>query len=118
MNFADIKINENIKKSLNELNFIKTTEIQSEAIPFLLKNKKDLIALAQTGTGKTAAFGIPIVNQIISEENHTQSIILCPTRELCIQITSKITHNESKTMQKHKKDKRIRYHRAIFEKWN
>ena len=87
MNFADIKINENIKKSLKELNFIKTTEIQSEAIPFLLKNKKDLIALAQTGTGKTAAFGIPIVNQIISEENHTQSIILCPTRELCIQIT-------------------------------
>ena len=87
MNFADNKSNENIKKSLNELNFIKTTEIQSEAIPFLLKNKKDLIALAQTGTGKTAAFGIPIVNQIISEENHTQSIILCPTRELCIQIT-------------------------------
>ena len=50
MNFSDIKINEKIKKSLDELNFIKTTEIQSEAIPFLLKNKKDLIALAQTGT--------------------------------------------------------------------
>tara|TARA_B100001057_G_scaffold485965_1_gene566386 strand:- start:3569 stop:5206 length:1638 start_codon:yes stop_codon:yes gene_type:complete len=87
MNFSDIKINDKIKKSLNDLNFIKTTEIQSEAIPFLLESKKDLIALAQTGTGKTAAFGIPIINQVVGEENHTQSIILCPTRELCIQIT-------------------------------
>ena len=87
MNFSEININENIKKSLIELNFIKTTEIQSEAIPFLLENKEDLIALAQTGTGKTAAFGIPIINKILQEENFTQCIILCPTRELCIQIT-------------------------------
>ena len=87
MNFSEIKINENIKKSLVELNFISTTEIQSETIPFLLENKTDLIALAQTGTGKTAAFGIPVINQIVDKEKYTQCIILCPTRELCIQIT-------------------------------
>ena len=87
MNFSEININDNIKKSLVELNFINTTEIQTEAIPFLLENKTDLIALAQTGTGKTAAFGIPIIQQIICKENYTQCIILCPTRELCIQIT-------------------------------
>ncbi len=87
MNFSEIKINNNIKKSLVELNFITTTEIQTAAIPFLLENNTDLIGLAQTGTGKTAAFGVPIIEKIIEKENHTQSIILCPTRELCIQIT-------------------------------
>ena len=87
MNFSEIKINDNIKKALIELNFITTTEIQTETIPFLLENKTNLIALAQTGTGKTAAFGVPIIHQIITKENYTQCIILCPTRELCIQIT-------------------------------
>ena len=86
MNFSEIKINSNIKKSLTELNFVTTTQIQTEAIPFLLENKIDLIALAQTGTGKTAAFGIPVIDQIILKNNYTQCIILCPTRELCIQI--------------------------------
>ena len=87
MNFSEIKINDNIKKALVELNFITTTEIQTEAIPFLLENETDLIALAQTGTGKTAAFGVPVIQKIIVKENYTQSIILCPTRELCMQIT-------------------------------
>ena len=86
MNFSEIKIHSNIKKSLTELNFVTTTQIQTEAIPFLLENKIDLIALAQTGTGKTAAFGIPVIDQIILKNNYTQCIILCPTRELCIQI--------------------------------
>ena len=71
MLFSDIKINENIKKSLNELGFLKTTEVQTEAIPFILENNTDLIALAQTGTGKTAAFGIPIIEQINIEKIHT-----------------------------------------------
>ena len=87
MLFSDIKINENIKKSLDELGFLKTTEVQTEAIPFILENNTDLIALAQTGTGKTAAFGIPIIEQINIEKKYTQCIVLCPTRELCIQIT-------------------------------
>ncbi len=87
MLFSAIKINENIKKSLDELGFLKTTKVQTEAIPFILENNTDLIALAQTGTGKTAAFGIPIIEQINIEKKYTQCIVLCPTRELCIQIT-------------------------------
>jgi len=71
MNFSEIKINDSIKKSLVELNFISTTEIQTEAIPFLLNNKQDLIALAQTGTGKTAAFGLPVIHQIIVQKDYT-----------------------------------------------
>ena len=87
MNFSEIKINDKIKKALIDLNFITTTEIQNESIPFLLDCNTDLIALAQTGTGKTAAFGVPIIHQITEEDNYTQCIVLCPTRELCIQIT-------------------------------
>jgi len=91
MKFNEINISEKIKKSLAELNFIETTEVQKEAIPFLLNSTQDLIALAQTGTGKTAAFGIPIINNIKIKLKHTQCIILCPTRELCIQIKKDIS---------------------------
>ena len=87
MNFSEIKINDKIKKALTDLNFTTTTEIQKESIPFLLDYNTDLIALAQTGTGKTAAFGVPIIHQISEKDNYTQCIVLCPTRELCIQIT-------------------------------
>ena len=90
MRFNTINISNEIKKALNELNFIETTDIQKEAIPFLLNSQQDLIALAQTGTGKTAAFGVPIINNIKSKYNYTQCIILCPTRELCIQIKNDI----------------------------
>ncbi len=90
MRFNKINISNEIKKALNELSFIETTDIQKEAIPFLLNSKQDLIALAQTGTGKTAAFGVPIINNIKSKYNYTQCIILCPTRELCIQIKNDI----------------------------
>ncbi len=90
MRFNKINISNEIKKALNELSFIETTDIQKEAIPFLLNSKKDLIALAQTGTGKTAAFGVPIINNIKSKYNYTQCIILCPTRELCVQIKNDI----------------------------
>ena len=87
MNFPDINLNESIQKSLVDLNFINPTPIQIKAIPFLLESNQDLISLAQTGTGKTAAFGLPIINNINTKKKNTQSIILCPTRELCIQIT-------------------------------
>ena len=86
MKFSEIKLNKNLQKALIEINFKETTEIQSESIPFLLNSQKDLIGLAQTGTGKTGAFGIPIIEKIKLDKNHTQCIILCPTRELCIQI--------------------------------
>ncbi|WP_185857822.1 DEAD/DEAH box helicase [Blattabacterium cuenoti] len=80
-------LNKNIIQAIEELGFKYPTPIQDKVIPFLLSSKKDIIALAQTGTGKTAAFGLPIIQQINIKSNFTQSLILCPTRELCIQIT-------------------------------
>ena len=86
-NFSDIKLNENIAKSLDELGFISPTPIQSKTIPLLLDTKQDLIGAAQTGTGKTAAFGIPSIHLTDISDKSVQTLILCPTRELCIHIT-------------------------------
>tara|TARA_B000000437_G_scaffold9868_1_gene8269 strand:- start:58 stop:1809 length:1752 start_codon:yes stop_codon:yes gene_type:complete len=86
-NFSDIKLNKNIAKSLDELGFILPTPIQSKTIPLLLDTKQDLIGAAQTGTGKTAAFGIPSIHLTDISDKSVQTLILCPTRELCIQIT-------------------------------
>ena len=71
---------------ITDLGFENPTPIQKEAIPFVLSEETDLIALAQTGTGKTAAFGLPVIQKIDENKTQTQSIILCPTRELCLQI--------------------------------
>jgi ATP-dependent RNA helicase DeaD len=87
MTFSDIGLDKNIQKAIADLGFEEPTPIQSESIPFLLSEENDLIALAQTGTGKTAAFGLPIIQQIEIKNKQTQAIILCPTRELCLQIT-------------------------------
>ena len=87
MNFSKLGLSEVIQKSLIDLNFLKPTPIQLKAIPHLLKSDEDLISLAQTGTGKTAAFGLPIIQKINIKNKNTQSLILCPTRELCLQIT-------------------------------
>ena len=87
MTFSDIGLDKNIQKAIADLGFEEPTPIQSESIPFLLAEENDLIALAQTGTGKTAAFGLPIIQQIETDSKQTQAIILCPTRELCLQIT-------------------------------
>ena len=87
MNFSELGLSEEIQKSLIDLNFLKPTPIQLKAIPHLLKSDEDLISLAQTGTGKTAAFGLPIIHKINIKNKNTQSLILCPTRELCLQIT-------------------------------
>ncbi len=88
--FKELGLNSEIMKSLDDLGFKEPSPIQEKTIPFLLKSKKDLIALAQTGTGKTAAFSLPILNQIKSSDKDLQAIILCPTRELCIQISEDI----------------------------
>ncbi len=85
--FKSLGLNSNILESLEDLGFEKPSPIQEKAIPFIMDSKKDLIALAQTGTGKTAAFGLPILNQIKTDGHELQSIIICPTRELCIQIS-------------------------------
>lgn len=88
--FKELGLNPKIMESLDELGFIEPSPIQEKAIPFLLKSKKNLTALAQTGTGKTAAYSLPILNQIKNGEKNLQAIILCPTRELCLQISQDI----------------------------
>ncbi len=87
MTFEDINIQSDILKAIGELGFVNPTPIQAETIPHLLTNSdRDLLAFAQTGTGKTAAFGLPVIQQIDTDNNQTQSIVLAPTRELCMQI--------------------------------
>ncbi len=90
MKFIDLKLNKDILKALKDLSFETPTPIQEQVIPYLLENDNDLIALAQTGTGKTAAFGTPILHKINVKKDTPQTIILCPTRELCLQITKDI----------------------------
>ena len=87
MTFSEIGLNDEILKAITDLGFETPTPIQQEAIPFVLAEDTDLIALAQTGTGKTAAFGLPVIQKINADKNQTQAIMLCPTRELCLQIT-------------------------------
>ena len=90
-NFKDIGVNKELLKSILEMGFKTPTPIQKESIPYLLTSRQDLISLAQTGTGKTAAFGLPIIQQIDPKIKHVQAIVLCPTRELCIQIAKDLT---------------------------
>ncbi len=85
--FQELGLRSEIVEAITELGYETPTPIQLQAIPQVLSSKTDLIALAQTGTGKTAAFGLPIINQIDVTSTRTQSIILCPTRELCLQIS-------------------------------
>ena len=77
---------EEIRRAIDELGFEHPMPVQEEVIPYLLNSGKDVIALAQTGTGKTAAFGIPVLQQIDRDSRNTQALILSPTRELCLQI--------------------------------
>ena len=86
-NFKDLGVNKGLLMAIEEIGFTEPTAVQEQTIPYLLKGKKDLIALAQTGTGKTAAFGLPCIQQVDPKIKHVQTIILCPTRELCIQIS-------------------------------
>jgi len=76
-----------VLKSLTEMGFEAPTPIQLEAIPHLLGSDSDLVGLAQTGTGKTAAFGLPLVNKVDERTRYPQGLVVCPTRELCLQIT-------------------------------
>jgi len=88
--FFDLGISKNLIKGLKELNIKTPTQIQEEAIPILLKNKTDFIGLAQTGTGKTAAFGLPILEKIRPGKDQIQALILAPTRELVQQIQKQL----------------------------
>jgi ATP-dependent RNA helicase DeaD len=85
--FEALGFNNAIVKAVTELGFENPTPIQEKVIPVLLEGNTDLVALAQTGTGKTAAFGLPLTHLIDFESKDTQAVIICPTRELCMQIT-------------------------------
>lgn len=89
-NFSELGIKSDYIKALKELGIIEPTPVQSKVIPYLLKNTGDLIAQAQTGTGKTAAFGLPLLHQINPKSTKIQGLILTPTRELGIQIKKQL----------------------------
>jgi ATP-dependent RNA helicase DeaD len=95
--FIELGIRHDIVNAISELGFENPTPIQEQSIPVLLTGSNDFVGLAQTGTGKTAAFGLPLLELLDFEENHPQALVLCPTRELCLQITNDIK-NYSKKM--------------------
>ncbi|MBQ8713734.1 MAG: DEAD/DEAH box helicase [Prevotella sp.] len=84
--FEELGVCEEIRHAIEEMGFVQPMPVQEEVIPYLLGNQNDVIALAQTGTGKTAAFGIPVLQRIDTSRKETQALILSPTRELCLQI--------------------------------
>ena len=96
--FTESNLSPDILKAIGEMGYESPTEIQKQTIPFILSDIRDLIALAQTGTGKTAAFSLPILDMIDDTSRKIQLLVLCPTRELCLQI-SKDIKNYSKYMQ-------------------
>ncbi|MDD2303994.1 MAG: DEAD/DEAH box helicase [Prolixibacteraceae bacterium] len=87
MTFEETGLKPEILKAIAEMGFENPTPIQEQTISHLINSTQDLVALAQTGTGKTAAFGLPVINNISMQIKEVQSLILCPTRELCLQIT-------------------------------
>lgn len=99
--FSDFNLSPVILKGITELGYETPTPIQSQSIPILLEGK-DILGQAQTGTGKTAAFGIPLLENIDSHVHNVQAIVLCPTRELAIQVTEDLAH-----LSKYKKDVRM-----------
>ncbi len=94
--FEALGLHEKLVKAVTELGFTEATPIQEKAIPVLLSGTKDLIGLAQTGTGKTAAFGLPLLQLIEAGKKSPQALVICPTRELCLQIV-----NEMELFKKH-----------------
>jgi len=88
--FKELGLQEDILTAIEKMGFVTPSPIQEKAIPQILSSDQDVIALAQTGTGKTAAFGLPILNNLSTDSKSVQAIILCPTRELCLQIAKEI----------------------------
>ncbi len=88
--FQEMGLKKEILDAIGEMGFETPTSIQDKAIPVILSSNQDVIGRAQTGTGKTGAFGLPILQKLNLHSEHVQALILCPTRELCIQITKEI----------------------------
>ncbi|MBP3775306.1 MAG: DEAD/DEAH box helicase [Bacteroidaceae bacterium] len=91
MTFQELGLTEPVLQAIEELGFASPMPIQEAVIPRLLNSTGDLVGLAQTGTGKTAAYGIPLVQHIDTSVNATQALVVCPTRELCLQIAGDLT---------------------------
>lgn len=94
--FQELGLKDKILQAITELGYENPMPIQEQVIPFMLSQNNDLVALAQTGTGKTAAFGLPILNMVNEESKKIQALVLSPTRELCIQIANDIKSYASK----------------------
>ena len=88
--FKELGLNAGLLQAIEDMGFTSPSEVQEKAIPILLQEDTDMVALAQTGTGKTAAFGFPLIQKINAESKKTQGLILSPTRELCLQITNEL----------------------------
>ncbi|HET8885074.1 MAG TPA: DEAD/DEAH box helicase [Salinimicrobium sp.] len=88
--FEKLGLNPELLRAIEDMGFTTPSEVQEKAIPILLQEDTDMVALAQTGTGKTAAFGFPLIQKIDPESKRTQALILSPTRELCLQITNEL----------------------------
>lgn len=88
--FELLGLNEAVLKAIKDMGFTEPSEVQEKSIPILLEQDTDMVALAQTGTGKTAAFGFPLIQKIDNGNRKTQGLILSPTRELCLQITNEL----------------------------
>src|SRR5690606_39607613 len=88
--FEQLVLNEQLLKATHDMGFESPSEVQENAIPVLLSQETDIVALAQTGTGKTAAFGFPMIQKIDITSKTTQGLILSPTRELCLQIANEL----------------------------
>ncbi|MDE7407370.1 MAG: DEAD/DEAH box helicase, partial [Muribaculaceae bacterium] len=88
MTFEDLGVREDLRKAIEEMGYMAPMPVQEKVIPHLLTEDSDVVALAQTGTGKTAAFGLPVLQRIDPDNNQPQALILSPTRELCLQIGS------------------------------
>jgi len=88
--FSELGLDERLVQATDALGYVNPTPIQEQAIPVLLSGTKDLVGLAQTGTGKTAAFGLPLLDLVDETQKHPQALVVCPTRELCMQIVHEI----------------------------
>ena len=88
--FDALGLDDRLIQATNALGYVNPTPIQEKAIPVLLSGTKDLVGLAQTGTGKTAAFGLPLLHLVNEQAKHPQALVVCPTRELCMQIVNEV----------------------------
>ena len=85
--FEELGVSGEILRAIQEMGYVSPMPVQEKVIPYLLGHNNDVVALAQTGTGKTAAYGLPVLQKIDTSRNEVQAVIMAPTRELCLQIT-------------------------------